>query len=260
MKTATRLFILLTFSFFINSCATHSGMMTGNAALSDANFKVVDYAIGRSETFKFLGMGGVPVDGIVMEAKRNLYDNYPLKSGQALANVTVDFKRSYFVLIFGLKVTVTADVIDFNEGAKVVAEPDEFPLEFSHLEEKNFSISREYVYFEKNEFFLKGKVVDFNNGKANIMMHNRKDQVVLRKVKLEKLFFLNEIEGLIETGFKVGDKVIYKEYIIEEYQNVAIAKFGTIIALGQNEAIIEIEKEGKNSKVLMKYDLLVPHE
>ncbi|WP_262708072.1 hypothetical protein [Brumimicrobium glaciale] len=42
MKTATRIFTLLIFTITINSCAFHSGVMTGSAALSDANFKVVD--------------------------------------------------------------------------------------------------------------------------------------------------------------------------------------------------------------------------
>ena len=33
--------------FFLNSCAFHSGMMTGNASLADGNFRVVKLASGE---------------------------------------------------------------------------------------------------------------------------------------------------------------------------------------------------------------------
>jgi len=40
--------------------------------------------------------------------------NNPLKEGQALANVTVDFKNSIIFFVMTEKVTVTADIVEFK--------------------------------------------------------------------------------------------------------------------------------------------------
>tara|TARA_R110002050_G_scaffold300621_1_gene471011 strand:+ start:40656 stop:41429 length:774 start_codon:yes stop_codon:yes gene_type:complete len=108
-KSLQLLFILFLFS----SCAFHSGMMTGNASLTDANFQVVQLAVGHSKTVHIIGLGGLKSDAIVFEAKQDLLRNYPLKQGQVLANVSVDFKRSFYFVVGVTKVTVTADVVEF---------------------------------------------------------------------------------------------------------------------------------------------------
>ncbi len=105
-------FTVLILSF--TSCAIHSGMMTGNAAISDGNFKVVKVATGTAKATKVFGLGGLGKDALVFEAKKNLLTNYPLKEGQALANVTVDFKNSFIIIINVEKVTVTADIVEFQ--------------------------------------------------------------------------------------------------------------------------------------------------
>jgi len=80
----------------LSSCASHVGVMTGNASISDANFNVIGLAVGSAKTQHIMGIGGLGKDALILEAKRNLYLKYPLKKGQALANVTVDIKRSAF--------------------------------------------------------------------------------------------------------------------------------------------------------------------
>lgn len=116
MKTTyfTKTFSFLLLLFLLNSCAFHQGSMTGNANLSDNNFKIIQLAIGQAKTTHVLGFGGLNSDALVFEAKRNLYQSFPLKEGQALANITVDFKRSYYLFASTTKVTITADIVDFN--------------------------------------------------------------------------------------------------------------------------------------------------
>jgi hypothetical protein len=107
--TALAIFLLLT-----SSCATHLGMMTGSASLSSNNFKMIKIATGTASTTKFLGIGGLGKDALVSDAKKNLMQNNPLKEGQALANVTVDFKTSFIILVVTEKCTVTADIVEFK--------------------------------------------------------------------------------------------------------------------------------------------------
>lgn len=113
MKTLKILSVALSVFLFSN-CATHMGMMTGNASLSANNFKIVKMINGTATTMKIFGLGGLGKDALVLEAKKNMLQNNPLKEGQALANVTVDFKNSFVLFVNTEKVTVTADLVEFK--------------------------------------------------------------------------------------------------------------------------------------------------
>lgn len=99
----------------LSGCAaTHFGNMSDSASLSANNFKMVKYAKGEATVTKVLGFGGMGKDALVAEAKKDLLQNNPLKEGQALANVTVDFKNSIVLIVTTTKVTVTADIVEFK--------------------------------------------------------------------------------------------------------------------------------------------------
>ena len=107
--------IALLTTFILSSCAVHSGFMNDSAALSSNNFKMVRYAEGTASTTKIFVLGGLAKNALVAEAKKDLIQNNPLKEGQTLANVTVDFKNSFIVFVMKTKVTVTADIVEFKE-------------------------------------------------------------------------------------------------------------------------------------------------
>ncbi len=98
----------------MSSCAFHSGIMSSSTSLSSNNFKMVKLVQGEATTTKIFGFGGLAKEAIVAEAKKDLMRNNPLKDGQALANVTVDFKNSFVFFVIKTKVTVTADVVEFK--------------------------------------------------------------------------------------------------------------------------------------------------
>lgn len=100
--------------FLMSSCASHWGMMTGNASLSSNNFKIVRIASGTATATKIFGLGGLGKDALILSAKKDMMQNYPLKEGQALANVTVDIKNSFIFIVNTEKATVTADIIEFK--------------------------------------------------------------------------------------------------------------------------------------------------
>jgi hypothetical protein len=98
----------------LTSCAFHTGVMNNSVQLNQNNFKYVRNATGVAKTTKIIGIGGNEKQALVAEAKKDLLDNYPLKDGQALENIVVDFKTSIFLFLTETKVTVTADIVEFK--------------------------------------------------------------------------------------------------------------------------------------------------
>ena len=98
----------------LSSCSFHYGTTSaGSAMITDENFNL-DFAYGSAKTTKILGIGSFNRDGLVLDAKKDLYANYPLKPGQALGHVTVDFKTTFVLLVTTTKVTISAEIIDFS--------------------------------------------------------------------------------------------------------------------------------------------------
>ena len=102
---------------FIYGCGLHSGYMANSAALGSANFSYSKMnAKGTSSAEYILGFGGLDKTNLVNAAKQNLLATNPLEANQALANVTVNFKHAFYLLIY-TKVTciVAADIVTFNK-------------------------------------------------------------------------------------------------------------------------------------------------
>lgn len=115
MKNLSKLFFIGLFITFMSSCALHTGYMNNSASLSEANFGYVTQSIsGTASTLQVLGIGGLDKMALVEEAKKNMLKDNPLQPNQALANITVNWKNSFFLLVFTTDVTVTADIVEFK--------------------------------------------------------------------------------------------------------------------------------------------------
>lgn len=106
--------VLLVMTSMLSSCAFHYGYMNNSASLGANNFKYVKIVQGEATATYIFGFGGLEKQGLVLEAKRDLLQNYPLKDGQALANVTVDFKSTFILFVRTTKATITADIVEFK--------------------------------------------------------------------------------------------------------------------------------------------------
>jgi hypothetical protein len=143
-------FKILTFSsaLFFSSCiSTHTGSIQPSSFSTNNNFKIITTIEGKSQAVYILGIGGNYADGLVNEAKKNMYINYTLKSNQNLTNITTDIKKTYFILpllYMSQTVIVSADVIQFYsnnnnliEENKIVvnrAEPNKEPSKETNKE------------------------------------------------------------------------------------------------------------------------------
>lgn len=110
--------IPLIFIITLSSCvATHSGSLTGSGSLSSPNFIYIKKDIsGQSKVTYILGIGGMKKITLVGNAQKNMLAGNELKSNQALANITVNFKASNYLFVYRTVIcTVTADVVEFNK-------------------------------------------------------------------------------------------------------------------------------------------------
>ena len=95
--------------FLVSSCAYHTGTFSSSSPSSSVVYE--DVAMGVVTTTNFLGIGGTSKDGLIYEAKKNLINNRPLQNNEEYLNFTVDYKRTNYLLVNTLKVTMTCDVV-----------------------------------------------------------------------------------------------------------------------------------------------------
>lgn len=111
-----KLFTVIVFIVFtMSSCmSSHYGMMSGSALLASNNFKMVKVASGSASSTKIFGIGKKEDNTLMLQAKKDMMQNYPLKDGQALANITIDTAHSSFLIFMTETITVTADIVEFK--------------------------------------------------------------------------------------------------------------------------------------------------
>jgi len=118
MKNIIKVSLFTILLIMVSSCALHTGIMSNSAQLSHANFTYVKKGLyGTCQTTRVLGFGGVFKADLVEEAKKEMLEDYELQANQALANVTVDWKHSRFILVKTTKCSVSADVVEFNNAS-----------------------------------------------------------------------------------------------------------------------------------------------
>lgn len=95
----------------------YQGAIQSSTSLHQRNFKTVKTVQGVAIARYFLGVGGFSIrDGLYADAKDNLLKNNPLQEGQALANITTDYKTSMILYLYAsTELTMTADIIEFTK-------------------------------------------------------------------------------------------------------------------------------------------------
>ncbi|MCU4162461.1 DUF6567 family protein [Carboxylicivirga caseinilyticus] len=214
--------IIFSFAFMLllSSCAVHSGMITGNASLNDANFQIIGLGVGQAKTTQVFGLGGLKKDALTLEAKRNLYENHPLQPGQALANVTVDFKRSCFPIVTKTQAIVSAEIVDFNQT-------NMNNLEVNYDKIIDETKSDDWVVLLVNNNSYKAKILDKNDQKSVVLFENEKGNYKIKKVVNGSLYYPKDYS----SEFKINDEVLFYKGNTKQ--------IGKIIASNSKGSIIE---------------------
>jgi len=118
LKNYKGLLLIAFFAMYLNSCISfHGGYMNDSVSLSQPNFDyVLKNATGEAYATYLLGLGGwgTPIlDG----AKMDLYKKYNFSKNQALANVSISYKTTYFAgfVMIKTKCIITADIVEFKK-------------------------------------------------------------------------------------------------------------------------------------------------
>ncbi len=195
--------------FFLNSCAFHTGMMTSSASLTDGNFKVVQFASGEVTTRHFFGIGGLKKDAVVKEAKQDLLRKYPLKRGQVLANVTVDVKRTYFLMVITTKTTVSADIVQFG----VFADENEFDaindqnITMDKSSVANFNV-KDSVFIYTHNLIKRAEIVGFPKNRVRVLFFISGDNLTADNVNLSHVFKMKSNPQNVQLyGYDVDERV-----------------------------------------------------
>lgn len=206
---------IIQFSFllaFCSSCAFHNGMMTGNAVLSNNNFKVTGVTTSSAQTTKVLGIGGLNKEALVYEAKIGLYKGINLKQGEALANISVDWKNAFYILFSKTTLTLSADIIQFmdepvdkeelvlplnsdkenkktnaNTTSEIDIEQYKIPAELLGKSSYGFEIG-EIVEFKNNFKTTRGRVTNFyKRGMLEVKFFDENMVSHTKKIAFDKL-------------------------------------------------------------------------
>ena len=149
---------------FLSSCAFHAGNTSSNAAVMNGDFSIMDIASGEASTVLVFGIGGLSKDALVLEAKKDMYRNFPLQEGQIYANITVDYKRGFYIFVVETTVTVSADIIQFNPS-----EEQKKNDVFSNLEKKT-AVEKNQALFPKGHKPINEEVGVFVGGEIIIFI------------------------------------------------------------------------------------------
>lgn len=160
------LIIMISFS----SCTYHAGTLGGGSgAVSQNNANNIRLAYGSARTTNVFGIGGNKKDALILEAKRSLYRNNPLKDGEVIGQTTVDFKRTFFFPVFATKVVLSAEIIDFSDAP--TDSVDARSLNGQSIGrspgENQFQVGQEVTY-RKNQDFYAATVLNFDGRKYGV--------------------------------------------------------------------------------------------
>ena len=117
MKNLTRLFILSLPILFSSCFTTFRGeIQQSGFSINDCDFQIIKTVEGRAYATYVLGIGGNLRDGLINEAKHNLYSTVNLRQNQQITNITTDIKTSTFIIpIVTIQTAIiTADIIEFT--------------------------------------------------------------------------------------------------------------------------------------------------
>jgi len=184
----------------LSSCATHHGYLSSNAVLVDNNFSIIGLGVGESESVKVLGFGGLKKDALVFDAKDDLYNKVELKQGQALTNITVDFKKEFYLVFSKTKVIVTAEIVDFNSNVNGTID------NVYGLKERNGYKVGEFVYIKLNGKYEKKKVESLSLKELQIESANSESDELTVYLYNEAFKLTGNFEYK-KSEYTIGDKI-----------------------------------------------------
>lgn len=201
--------------FSLSSCAFYTGYTTSNVSYNGSNAEVIDIVSAKTSVTRILGLGGTDREAIILETKRKMYRQNPLKKGQVYANMGVDVKNAFYLIANIETFTVSADVIQFYEDTTE-------HMVFSKLARKTTSYDNEKtvnsstsvgfsgqspVYFLDNKEVKKGKIVSILDDLLKVKTENG-DSFYVDLIKCFHIIDYSKESELKEVRFQDGESIV----------------------------------------------------
>jgi len=238
--------LIIILVLILGSCSYHGGLMMSNADF-DEDTEIVNLAYGEARTVHVLGIGGLSTRTLIRDAKLDMYSAYPLKKGQAYSNLFVDFNSRFFLFWVVTYATVSADVVNLNEGAEENELQELF--ESSTLGSLGKLSREDPRFWTRNEdsllYFFKYGEPD-TVAVLSVLSDNKiaieTSDSILRQENPRNLFLYNQNFSFEEQNFELGDTVMTTTKTMKN-SPVTVKKPGVVIGVNPKSSIVWLIQE-----------------
>jgi hypothetical protein len=238
---------------FTGCLVSHSGTVSSGPLLK-ATDQYTDMAEGKAKSVFVFGFGNLEKENLVMEARRNMYYNRPLKKDEYYSNFSTSVTNKFILAFIHItKVSVSADLMtstnesgepfSFGFSNKIkaehpLAEPKSAPKKQAEVKSVRGDLRvGDSVYYSNNsKDYRLYKVTSFD--KENVMITSCDAERKNLLTPLDGNFFNINREAL---GFKAGDTVTAE--LINIY-NSTVMEDGIILGIDSGFFLVET-KSGK---------------
>ena len=229
----------LTIVCLMTSCVTyHHGAISSSTVSRTVKYQ--DIAIGVSQINKFWGFGGVSKDALVLEARREMIKNRPLRSKEQYLNFTVDFKHTFWPIFSQTKVTMCADVVSFSNDStgEVYSTKYKDKLLGKSLSNELFAIGDSVLFNKTHE----GVIISIEDVDiVRVLYKSKSDKNRTKRISINKIYATNKsFSGLTPKTWYT-----YSSSINSEQKNT-----GYILGLGLKSLMV---KNSSNSIEFVYY-------
>ncbi len=214
------------------------GGFTGNSTDDLKNSELVEIGIGKAKATRIFGIGGLGKEALILEAKKDLYKNYPLRKGQAYANISFDIRNALYLIVTQSKATVSADIISFpdQEGNKSDGYQELFErMRSLEITSVNQILLGDTVMILNGSLMEPNRVVGIKKNKQTLVLAPLA-QPVPKTMNYPKtgVYLTKDLPTQKQKGIVVGKTLKYRQ---PDGQVV----IGTIVGLGFEDVLIEFE-------------------
>lgn len=230
---------ILFISTLLSSCVVHHSGTISSSSIGKP-FSYSDLAMGVAQTVQPFNLGGNSQDGLVLEAKRELMKNYPLKKNEEYLNFTVNYKRTYYPVLTKVKVTVTADIVAIQSDTVFEKYSEQYKKRLQNGFQNELFAIGDTITLGKNNM---GVLVSINKrNQARVQYQTKNNYSKTKSLNIKNVYSKKDTY----RGLKKNEWFIYSVNVNGQVKQTS----GKIIAFGLKDFMV---REASGNITTMKY-------